>query len=203
MAEREHTETRDGLPVLAFPSQAAWEGWLERHHGERRGVWLRLAKKGAGVASVTYAEALDGALCFGWIDGQKAPGGDRFWLQRFTPRSPRSRWSKRNRERAEQLEASGRMRPAGQEQVDRARADGRWEAAYAGQASAAVPDDLARALDASPRARDAFAGLDGANRYAILYRVEEARRPETRARRIAAFVAMLEEGRTPHPRPAR
>jgi uncharacterized protein YdeI (YjbR/CyaY-like superfamily) len=147
---------------------------------------------------VSYPEALDVALCHGWIDGQKRPLDERFWLQRFTPRKARSRWSKRNRARAEQLIASGEMAPAGLREVERARADGRWEAAYDSHATATVPPDLQAALDEHPAASEFFAGLDSANRYAILYRIQEARRPETRARRIATFVAMLAEGRRIH-----
>jgi uncharacterized protein YdeI (YjbR/CyaY-like superfamily) len=187
------------LPVLAFPNQAAFREWLEAEHGRSSGLWLRIARKGAGEASVTYAEALEVALCYGWIDGQKAPGDrDGWWLQRFTPRRARSRWSRVNREKAEALIAAGAMRPAGLAEVEQAKADGRWDAAYAGQRSAAVPDDLRAALDASPAAAEAFAGLDSANRYAILYRVEEAKRAATRAARIERFVAMLERGETLH-----
>ena len=189
---------RDQEPTLAFTSAAAWEQWLERHHRAAAAVWLKLAKKGAGVDGVSYSEALDAALCFGWIDGQKAPLDDRFWLQRFTPRSPRSRWSQRNRDRIGALERDGRVRDAGRAEVERARADGRWEAAYAGPRAATVPDDLRRALDANPGAREFFATLDSANRYAILYRVAEARRPQTRERRIERFVAMLAAGEKIH-----
>lgn len=187
---------KDDLPTLAFASRTRWEEWLEEHHGTSRGVWLKIAKKGAGVESVSYDEALDVALCFGWIDGQKLPLDDAHWLQRFTPRRPRSRWSKRNRERAEALIGLGRMRPAGLREIERAREDGRWDQAYDSPGRATVPDDLRQALDARPRARDFFERLDATNRYAILYRIQDARRPETRARRIQAFIAMLEEGKT-------
>jgi uncharacterized protein YdeI (YjbR/CyaY-like superfamily) len=162
-------------------------------------VWLALAKRGSVHATLTYAEALDGALCFGWIDGQKAALDEQLWLQRFTPRRPRSRWSRINRERAQELESSGRMRAAGAAELERARADGRWEAAYAGQRSAEVPDDLRVALLANPRAFEFFDGLDSANRYAILYRIEEAKRPATRAQRIARYVSMLAAGERIHP----
>jgi uncharacterized protein YdeI (YjbR/CyaY-like superfamily) len=189
----------DELPILAFPSQDAWEEWLGSHHGDAPGVWLKIAKKGAGIESVSHPEALEGALCFGWIDGQRRALDDRYFLQRFTPRGPRSRWSQINRESATRLMEAGRMRPAGLAQVEAARADGRWDAAYAPQRTATVPDDLRRALDANPPAAEAFETLDSQNRYAILYRVGDAKRPETRARRIAKFVAMLAEGDKPYP----
>ena len=185
-------------PVLPFASAAAWEAWLEASHETASGVWLKIAKKASGIPTVTYAEALDVALCFGWIDGQKRSFDERFFLQRFTPRRPRSLWSQRNREHVERLVAEGRMRPAGQREVDAAKADGRWDAAYAPASTATVPDDLRRALDADPAAAAFFATLSSANRYAILWRIETAKRPETRARRIATSVEMLREGRTPH-----
>lgn len=188
----------DELPILPFASAVAWEAWLEEEHARAAGVWLRIAKKDSGIATVTYAEALDVALCFGWIDGQKR-GFDATWfLQRFTPRTQRSRWSKINTEHVARLIAEGRMRPAGLAHVEAARADGRWEAAYASQANATVPPDLRAALDANPAAAARFATLSGANRYAILYRVQDAKRPETRARRIDRFVAMLARGETLH-----
>jgi uncharacterized protein YdeI (YjbR/CyaY-like superfamily) len=190
---------KDGRPVLAFASQEEWEGWLAGNHSESDGVWLRFAKKGAGVTSVGYAEALDVALCFGWIDSQTASLDERFYLQRFTPRGRRSKWSQVNREHVARLAAEGRMQPAGLAQVAAAQADGRWDAAYEPPSRATVPDDLQRELDARPRAAEAFAGLSSQNRYAILYRVQDAKRPETRARRIAQFVEMLERGETLHP----
>jgi uncharacterized protein YdeI (YjbR/CyaY-like superfamily) len=162
-------------------------------------VWLACVKKDAGVPGVTYAEALDVALCHGWIDGQKRKGDERHFLQRFTRRGPRSRWSKINRTRAEALIAEGAMLPAGLAEVERARADGRWEAAYDSHRTATVPPDLEAALAAEPAAAAFFAGLDSANRYAVLYRVQEAKRPETRARRIAKYVAMLAAGEKIHP----
>jgi uncharacterized protein YdeI (YjbR/CyaY-like superfamily) len=188
----------DDLPVLELADRDAWAAWLAAEHDSAPGVWLKIAKAGGGAETVSYPEALDVALCHGWIDGQKRPLDERFWLQRFTPRKARSRWSKRNRARAEQLIASGEMAPAGLREVERARADGRWEAAYDSHATATVPPDLQAALDEHPAASEFFAGLDSANRYAILYRIQEARRPETRARRIATFVAMLAEGRRIH-----
>ena len=153
--------------------------------------------------TVSYAEALDVALCFGWIDGQKRPLDDDYWLQRFTPRKPGSKWSKINRGKAEALITAGRMRPAGLREVEAAKADGRWAAAYDGQGTATVPDDLRQALDADEDAAAFFATLNRANRYAILYRIHEARKPQTRAARIARFVAMLRDHQTVHPVPAR
>lgn len=193
------TPAPDGLPVLAFPAPADWEAWLEQHADSSRGLWLRLAKKGSGVPSVTYAEALEAALCFGWVDGQKASDGDPWWRQRFTPRTARSKWSQVNRDAVLRLQQQGRLRQAGLREVAAARADGRWEAAYAPPSIALVPDDLRAALDAVPAAAAAFAGLDGTNRYAVLHRVTTAKRAATRERRIEEFVAMLAEGRTPYP----
>jgi uncharacterized protein YdeI (YjbR/CyaY-like superfamily) len=188
----------DDLPILPFESAAAFEAWLEAEHARTPGVWLKIAKKDSGVATITYAEALDAALCFGWIDGQKR-GFDAIWfLQRFTPRRPRSRWSKINTVKVAALIAAGRMRPAGLAQVEAARADGRWADAYDGQRSAAPPPDLQAALDGNPRAAAFFATLRGANRYAVIYRVDDAKRPETRARRIERYVAMLARGETLH-----
>jgi uncharacterized protein YdeI (YjbR/CyaY-like superfamily) len=185
-------------PLLAFPDREAWAAWLAEHGESSPGVWLKLARKDGGERSVTYAEALDVALCNGWIDGQKGAVDERHWRQRFTPRTPRSRWSKRNRRRAEELLGRGEMAAAGLREVEAARADGRWQAAYDSPATAEVPPDLQAALDADPAARDFFAGLDRANRYAILYRLQEARRPETRARRLEKFLDMLREGRRIH-----
>ena len=170
----------DELPVLLFAGPSELETWLEENHESADGVWLKIAKKGAPEPSVTYAEALEVALCFGWIDSQKRGLDETHFLQRFTPRRPRGRWSKINREKAEALIEAGRMRPAGLAQVETAKADGRWEAAYEGQGSAKVPPDLQREFDASPAAAKFFESLDGANRYAILYRLDEAKKPETR-----------------------
>jgi uncharacterized protein YdeI (YjbR/CyaY-like superfamily) len=185
--------------MLAFSSAQDWEKWLATEHATCAGVWLKLAKKGNPTPSVSYAEALDVALCYGWIDGQKRPLDDNDWLQRFTPRKLRSKWSKINCAKVDQLIASGRMRPAGLREVEHAKADGRWEAAYAGQSSATVPEDLQRALDQDERAKAFFEQLDRGNRYAILYRVQEAKKPETRANRIAKFVEMLHAHETVHP----
>jgi uncharacterized protein YdeI (YjbR/CyaY-like superfamily) len=189
----------DGLPVLPFASPAEWEEWLEGHHAASDGVWIKIAKKDSGIESVSHPEALEIALCFGWIDSRREALDERYFLQRYTPRRLRSKWSRINREKVERLIADGRMRPAGLAEVERAQADGRWDAAYAGQRSAAVPDDLQRELDARPAAKAFFAGLSGQNRYAILYRLQDAKKPETRARRLAKFVAMLEAGETIYP----
>ena len=187
------------LPVVGFESTDAWDAWLAGHHANSHGLWLKIAKKGSAGRSISYSDALDVALCHGWIDGQKGRHDDDYWLQRFTPRKPGSRWSKINTERAEVLIASGRMRPAGLREVERARADGRWEQAYESQSRVTVPEDLARALAANERAGAFFATLDSANRYAILYRIGTAKRPETRAKRIDTFVAMLSEHKKIHP----
>jgi uncharacterized protein YdeI (YjbR/CyaY-like superfamily) len=192
-------DERQGLPIRSFACQSEWEAWLETEHATARGLWLKFAKKGAGVDSVTYAEAVEGALCYGWIDGQASSVDERFWLQRFTPRAPRSKWSQINCDRVEALQRQGRLRPAGLAQVERARQDGRWAAAYEPPSRSTVPDDLQRALDASPAARAAFDALDSRNRYAILYRLRDARKPETRARRLDQFVTMLREGRKLYP----
>jgi uncharacterized protein YdeI (YjbR/CyaY-like superfamily) len=194
----------DELPALTVADGAAWRAWLDEHHGDDRGVWLTLAKKGAAApTSLTYDEALDEALCHGWIDGQ-IRGGDQYsYRQRFTPRTRRSGWSQRNVAIVERLMAEGRMHASGLAAVERAKADGRWHAAYAGPASIEVPTDLAAALDSDPSARAMFEKLNSRNRYAILYRVETAKRAETRRRRIEQFVAMLARGETIHPNSAR
>jgi len=188
----------DDLPILLFATPADLEQWLEQNHAGSSGFWLKIAKKGSGIESVNYAQALELALCFGWIDSQKRGFDERFFLQRFTPRRPRGKWSLINREKAEALIASGAMRPLGLAEVEAAKADGRWEAAYAGQRTAKVPEDLQRELDRSETAREFFATLDSANRYAILYRLQEAKKPETRQRRLRKFVAMLERGEKIH-----
>jgi uncharacterized protein YdeI (YjbR/CyaY-like superfamily) len=186
----------DGLPTIAFASAAAWEEWLEANHAVSDGVWIKMAKKDAGIESVRYPEVLESALCFGWIDGRREALDERCFLQRYTPRRSRSRWSRINRDKALRLIEEGRMRPSGLAEVERAKADGRWAAAYAGQKTSTVPDDLQRELDARPQAKAFFAGLNSQNRYAILYRLQDAKKPETRARRLAQFVAMLEAGET-------
>jgi len=186
-------KAKQELPVVPFGSAAAWEAWLEEHHAASEGLWLKISKKDSGIESVSYAEALDVALCYGWIDGQKGRFDEKFWLQRFTPRRPRSKWSKVNREKVAGLIEAGRMKPAGLREVEKAKSDGRWEAAYEPQSRATVPDDLRRALDENREASAFFETLDGANRYAILYRIADAKRPEARARRIEKYVAMLAE----------
>jgi uncharacterized protein YdeI (YjbR/CyaY-like superfamily) len=185
----------DTEPAIVFPSQADWEAWLDGHEGSA-GVWVKIAKKGTGIDSVRYPEVLESALAFGWIDGLRRALDEQYFLQRFTPRRPRSKWSKVNRTTAERLIAEGRMRPAGMAEVERAKADGRWDAAYESQGNMTVPPDLQRELDARPRAKAFFERLNGQNRYAILYRLHDAKRPETRARRLEKFVAMLEAGET-------
>jgi uncharacterized protein YdeI (YjbR/CyaY-like superfamily) len=185
------------LPVLHFASKAELEAWLEKND-DAAGLWLKIAKKGSGIASVSYAEALELALCFGWIDSQKRGFDGQFFLQRFTPRRPRGKWSKINREKAEALIAAGAMRPAGMAEVEAAKADGRWDAAYPGQRAAEVPADLRRELDRNETARSFFDTLDSANRYAILYRLQEAKKPETRERRLRKFIEMLERGEKIH-----
>ena len=192
-------KTKDGLPILAFASAADWEAWLEAQPMTSSGLWLKLAKKEAGIDSVSQPEAVEGALCFGWIDGQGQSLDARYWLQRFTPRKARSKWSQKNRTKALALIKQGRMRPSGLAEVERAKADGRWDAAYPSPSKATVPDDLLRALDRVPKARRMFETLDGANRYAILHRVHDAKKAETRAGRIEKYVAMLARGETIHP----
>ncbi|HEX2187651.1 MAG TPA: YdeI/OmpD-associated family protein [Longimicrobiaceae bacterium] len=186
-------------PVVHLERPEDWEAWLERNHAASPGVWLRLGKKGSGLPSPSYDEALEAALCWGWIDGQKRRWDERSWIQKFTPRGPRSTWSRVNTEKVGRLVESGRMRPPGLLAVERAKADGRWDAAYDSPSRATVPDDLQAALDASPGAKAFFATLNGANRYAVLWRVQTARRPETRAKRIRELVGMLERGEKLHP----
>ncbi|HZG44387.1 MAG TPA: YdeI/OmpD-associated family protein [Longimicrobium sp.] len=186
------------LPIILFEDEAAWAAWLDEHHEASPGAWLRLAKKGAAYASVSYAEALDVALCYGWIDSQKKTFDQHSFLQKFGPRGARSLWSKVNREKVHALTEAGRMKPAGILTVESAKADGRWDAAYDPASTATVPDDLQAALNANPKAKAFFATLDGANRYAILFRVQTAKKPETRARRIATLVQMLERNEKIH-----
>jgi uncharacterized protein YdeI (YjbR/CyaY-like superfamily) len=188
----------DDFPVHLFAARSELEAWLEDNHVSSPGFWLKIAKKGSGVESVDYAEALELALCFGWIDSQKRGLDETFFLQRFTPRRPRGKWSQINRTKAEELIAAGAMRPAGLAEVEAAKADGRWDAAYAGQRAATVPDDLSQELERNPAAREFFDSLDAANRYAILYRLQEAKKPETRERRLRKFIVMLERGEKIH-----
>ncbi len=186
--------TKNGLPIIAFESQPAWEEWLAQNYDSASGLWLKLAKQASGIASVTYSEAVDVALCYGWIDSQKAGFDDDYWLQRFTPRSAKSKWSENNRKRVAELIEQGRMKPAGLREIERAQEDGRWERAYASQSNMTVPEDFQKELDQNPQAREFFDGLNSANRYAILYRIHDAKKPETRARRIEKFIAMLNAG---------
>lgn len=187
------------LEQRLFATGKAWWSWLQKQHAASPGVWMKIAKKDAPESSVQYPEALEAALCFGWIDGQKKSIDEQYWLQKFTPRAKRSIWSKINREKVAALAEKGLMQPAGLAEVERARQDGRWEAAYDSWSAAEVPPDLQAALDASAKARAKFATLSSQNRYAILFRTHQAKRAETRARRISEFVAMLERGETIHP----
>jgi len=193
-------EVKDALPVLLFPSLKAWEDWLAAQPSNSTGLWLKLAKKSAKGRTLSKDEAIEGALCHGWIDGQLKPFDADFWLIRFTPRKRGSKWSERNRVRAGALMDAGRVAPAGLREIETAKADGRWDAAYAPQSTATVPDDLAQALDATPAAKAMFATLDRVNRYAILYRVYQAASAKTRAARIEKFIGMLERGELIHPK---
>ncbi|MFE0354960.1 YdeI family protein [Streptomyces nigra] len=193
------TGVAQDLETVAFESAEAFQAWLGENHAVSPGIWLKLRKKAPGVVALDYAQALDVALCYGWIDGQKAALDDEWWLQRFGPRTARSRWSKINRDKVAALIEKGRMRPPGQAEIDRAKADGRWDAAYDSPRTATVPDDLAAALAAEPAAAEFFETLNRTNRFAIIYRVQDAKRPETRARRIEKYVTMLAKGEKPHP----
>ncbi len=190
--------TPTDLSIELFDDQKAWAAWLRKHHAKSPGVWLRIAKKNAELQSVTYAEAVDVALCYGWIDGLTKRYDESSWIQRFTPRRPKSLWSKVNREKAERLIESGQMKPAGLRAIESAKEDGRWDAAYDSQRNATVPEDLEAALERNPKARKFFEALDSANRYAILFRIQTATRPATRARRLATLVEMLERGEKIH-----
>jgi uncharacterized protein YdeI (YjbR/CyaY-like superfamily) len=192
------TPTND-LPVLSFADTRAWSRWLASHHASSRGAWIRIGKKGSKSKSVTYAGALEVALAWGWIDGQKGKLDDAWWLQRFTPRGPKSIWSKANREKATALIETGNMQQPGLAEVERAKRDGRWEAAYDSQSRATVPTDLAKALAANPRAARFFETLESHNRYAVLFRIHTAKKPETRAARIEKFVGMLARHEKLHP----
>lgn len=193
MSEKPELEQR------LFATGKAWWTWLEKQHAASPGVWMKIAKKEAPETSVQYPEALDAALCFGWIDGQKKSIDEQYWLQKFTPRAKRSIWSKVNREKVTALTEKGLMQPAGLAEIERAKKDGRWEAAYDSWSAATVPDDLQAALDANAKARANFAALSSQNRYAILFRTHQAKKAETRAKRISDFVAMLERGQVVHP----
>lgn len=184
---------------LIFATQHDWENWLAQNEGTSTGIWLRLAKKGAKQPTLTYAQAVEGALCYGWIDGQKQAESEEYWLQRFTRRSAKSIWSQLNKDKTEALIADGRMRPPGMREIEKARKDGRWEMAYTSARNSTVPDDLQVALDANPKASAFFATLNSRNRYAILFRIQNAKKPETRARKIEEFIGMLKRGETIHP----
>jgi uncharacterized protein YdeI (YjbR/CyaY-like superfamily) len=185
-------------PVRCFATQAAWAEWLEKNHRDSEGLWLRLAKQGAALRSVTYGEALDVALCYGWIDGQKRGESEQAWLQRFLARSPNSVWSKINRQKTVALIAGGRMKAAGFEAVEAAKKAGRWDAAYDSPKAAKVSQDFQAALNANAQAREFFHSLDGANRYALLFRIQTVKKAETRARKIREFIGMLERNEKIH-----
>ncbi|HEY1712921.1 MAG TPA: YdeI/OmpD-associated family protein [Solirubrobacteraceae bacterium] len=186
----------DELNIVECPDDAHWERWLHEHHAVAADAWVKIAKKGSGVTTVHYPEVLDTAICFGWIDAVRRPLDDTYFLQRFTPRGPRSKWSQVNREKALALTANGRMRPAGHEQVQAAQVDGRWAAAYEPQSRASIPDDLQRALDAEPEAEAFFSTLRGQQRYAFLYRLHNVKTEKGRQRRIANYIELLRERRT-------
>ena len=192
------TKEPDGSTIKLFRSKQAWAAWLEKNYSKSSGQWLRLAKKGATTESVSYKDALEVALCFGWIDGQKRPESEQSWLQRFLPRSSNSIWSKINREKVLALIASGQMKAAGLEAIENAKKNGRWDAAYDSPSGATVPSDLQAALDANPRAKKFFETLDRANRYAILWRIQTVKRAETRTRKVETFVEMLARGKKIH-----
>ncbi len=189
----------DSLPIVACETQQDWEKWLTEHHTDAEGVWLKLAKKETGIPSINYAEALDSALCYGWIDGQKASFDDTYWLQKFTPRRSKSIWSKVNCNKAMALIAEGRMQPAGIRQVELAKADGRWDVAYESQSKITIPPDFQSELDKNQQAKDFFSTLDSANRYAILFRIQTAKKPATRSARITKFIEMLANNQKIHP----
>ncbi len=186
------THQRDEALILLFESRESWAAWLSDNHRTNKGLWLRLGKKGSPLRSVSYKEALEVALCYGWIDGQKRPESKDAWLQRFLPRSNKSLWSKINREKALELIASEEMKAAGLEAIETAKQNGRWDAAYDSPSKATVPEDFRNALEANPRAREFFETLNRANRYAVLWRIQTVKRADTRARKIQEFVAMLE-----------
>lgn len=192
------TEILKNAPILLFETDQAWEQWLEENYTADKGVWLKHAKKDSGKQSVSYQEALTVALCFGWIDGQKVKYDDLYWLQKYTPRRKNSQWSQINRAKVQELIEQGKMREPGLQEVQRARADGRWDAAYAPASTITVPEDFQQALDQNPEAQAFFDQLNKANRYAILYRISSAKKPETRQKNIDKFIAMLNEKRKIH-----
>jgi len=180
-------------PIRPFASQKKWAEWLAKQHAKATGVWLKLAKKNTGILSVTYEEALEVALCYGWIDGQKGSFDEQYWLQKFTPRGPKSIWSKINTEKVERLIQDGKMKPAGLKAVEAAKQDGRWAAAYASQKNISVPEDFQAALDRNKKAKAFFATLKSSERYSFLFRIQTAKKPETRAKLIQQFVERLEK----------
>lgn len=189
----------DDSPILPFKTPKAFAAWVAKEKADSPGVWIKIAKKGSGHASITYEEAIDVALCHGWIDGLKRSFDAEWFLQRFTPRTPRSPWSQINVDKVARLIAAGEMKPGGQKQIDAAKADGRWERAYGGARMMAVPDDLTAALKKNRKAAAFFETITKTNRYAILWRLHEAKRPETREKRLKTFVEMLARGETIHP----
>jgi uncharacterized protein YdeI (YjbR/CyaY-like superfamily) len=191
--------TARNADALEFAACKAWAGWLDKNHSKSSGIWMRLAKKASGRQSVSYSEALEVALCYGWIDGQKKSDGEAAWLQRFIPRAKKSGWSKINRKKALALIEAGRMKPAGLKAIQRAKADGSWDAAYDSPSTATVPGDLQVALDKNPQAKTFFSTLDSQNRYAVLYRIQTVKKAETRSRKIQQFVEMLARGEKLHP----
>jgi uncharacterized protein YdeI (YjbR/CyaY-like superfamily) len=192
-------QAKQELPVISLESREAWRRWLSRRHTASRGLWLKIAKAGSGIDTVSHAEAVEVALCYGWIDGQRTSLDEDYFLQKFTPRRPKSKWSKINRDKATKVIDKGEMKPAGLREVERAKSDGRWDAAYDAPSTASVPADLQRELDRNDKARGFFSTLDSTNRYAILYRIQDAKRPETRAQRIEKFVAMLNDHKKIYP----
>jgi uncharacterized protein YdeI (YjbR/CyaY-like superfamily) len=186
-------------PTLTFTNQAEWEAWLELNGSVITGVWLRLAKKAADQQTISYADALESAICHGWIDGQQRAESEHYWLQRFTPRTAKSIWSKINKAKAEALISAGRMRPAGMREIDRAKQDGRWDTAYSSASASSIPDDLQKALDANKNAKAFFATLNSQNRYSILFRIQNVKKAETRAKKIAQFIEMLAHGEKLYP----
>ncbi len=192
-------QNANGLPIMSFETQQDWERWLTEYHTGTKGIWLKIAKKETGIPSINYSEALDSALCYGWIDGQKASFDDQYWLQKFTPRRPKSIWSKVNCDKATALIAEGRMQPAGIRQVELAKADGRWESAYESQSKITIPADFQSELDKNQKAKDFFSALDSINRYAILFRIHSAKKPATRSARINKFIEMLSNNQKIYP----
>ncbi len=192
-------QNANGLPIMSFETQEDWERWLTEHHTGTEGIWLKIAKKETGIPSVNYSEALDSALCYGWIDGQKASFDGQYWLQKFTPRRPKSIWSKVNCDKATALIAEGRMQPEGIRQVELAKADGRWESAYESQSKITIPADFQSELDKNQKAKDFFSTLNSINRYAILFRIHSAKKPATRSARINKFIEMLSNNQKIYP----